>query len=246
MRGTKTMKIPGIFGFHNVPLSIVREGISLSIERKGGDLYYKRNCIDEEVEHVFLSSKGKVLINPIEPLNKPKDLTPYLLIEFEKSIFIEPMAKRDIFLKFPVEIGVFVHGKKDYQIIDILTLMKQKYTLYGSVISGIICRYFKSDVYFTIPEVNPVYEGVIELSMINTTMKWAEVTKAVFNAYGMKIYYSNDMVSMKANMRIISKKFAETGFVGSHLEKGMKRSLELYISRKIPMIATKFLMEDGI
>jgi len=240
------MKVPGIFGLHDVPLSIVREGISLSIEREGGGLFYKRKCMDEEVENIFLSSKSKVLINPIEPLNKPKELTPYLLIEFEKSIFIEPAARKIIFIKFPVEIGIFVHGKKDYQIIDILTLMKQKFTLYSSIESGVICRYWKSDIYFTMPDVNPVYEGVIELSMKNTTMRWVEVTKAVFNAYGMKIYYSDDMVSMKANMRITSKKTAETGFVGSHLEKGMKRSLELYVSRKIPMIATKFLMEDGI
>jgi hypothetical protein len=240
------MKVPGIFGLHDVPLSIVREGISLSIEREGGGLFYKRKCMYEEVENVFMSSNSKVLINPIEPLNKPKELTPYLLIKFEKSIFIEPTAKRNIFIKFPVEIGVFVHGKKDYQIIDILTLMKQKFTLYGSVESGIVCRYWKSDVYFTMPEVNPVYEGVIELSMTNTTMRWVEVTKAVFNAYGMKIYYSNDMVSMKANMRILSKKIAEIGFVGSHLGKGMKRSLELYISRKIPMITTKVLMDEGI
>ena len=240
------MKIPDIFGLHDVPLSIVREGISLSIEREGGGLFYKRKCMDEEVENIFLSSNSKVLINPIEPLHMPKELTPYLLIEFEKSIFIEPMAKRNIFIKFPVEIGVFVHGKKDYQIIDILSLAKKKFTLYGSVKSGIICKYWMSDVYFTMPDVNPVYEGVIELSMTNTTMRWVEVTKVVFNAYGMKIYYSNDMVSMKANMRILSKKVAEIGFVGSHLGKGMKRSLELYVSRKIPMIATKFLMEEGI
>ena len=240
------MKESGIFGLHNVPLSIVREGISLSIEKDGGGLLYKRKCMDEEVENVFLSSNSKVLINPIEPLHMPKELSPYLLIEFEKSIFIEPAARKNIFIKFPVEIGIFVHGKKDYQIIDILSLAKQKFTLYGSVKSGIICKYWKSDIYFTMPDVNPVYEGVIELSMKNTTMRWVEVTKAVFNAYGMKIYYSDDMVSMKANMRIISKKIAETGFVGSHLEKGMKRSLELYVSKKIPMIATKFLMEEGI
>ena len=240
------MKVPGIFGLHDVPLRIVHEGISFTVEKDKGGLRYKRKSMGEEVENIFLSSNSKVLINPIEPLNMPKELSPYLLIEFEKSIFIEPMTTTSIFITFPVEIGIFVNGKKNYQIIDIFTLAKQKFTLYGSIRSGVICRYWKSDVYFTIPDVNPVYEGIIELIMRNTTMRWVEVTKVVFNAYGMKIYYSDDMVSMKANMRIFSKKIAETGFVGSHLEKGMKRSLELYISRKIPMVTTKFLMEDGI
>jgi len=240
------MKESGIFGLHDVPLRIVHEGISFSIEMDRGGLLYRRKCVDEEVENIFLSSNSKVLINPIEPLNMPKELTPYLLIEFEKPIFIEPITNKKIFITFPIEIGIFVHGKKDYQIIDILTLAKQKFTLYGSVKSGVICKYWKSGVYSTMPDINPIYEGGIELSMRNTTMRWVEVTKAVFNAYGMKIYYSDDMVSMKANMRILSKKIAETSFVGSHLKKGMKRSLELYISRKIPMITTKFLMEEGI
>jgi hypothetical protein len=227
-------------------LRIVHEAFSFSIEKDKVGLRYKRKCMDEEVETIFLSSNSKVLINPIEPLNRPKELTPYLLIEFEKSIFIEPMTNRKIFITFPVEIGIFVHGKKDYQIVDILTLARQKFTLYGSVKNGVICKYWKSGVYSTMPDIDPIYEGGIELSVTNTTVRWVEVTKAVFNAYGMKIYYSDDMVSMKANMRILSKNIAEIEFIGSYLDKGMKRSLELYTSRKIPMITKKFLMEEGI
>ncbi len=74
------------------------------------------------------------------------------------------------------------------------------------------------------------------------------MTKAVFAAHGMKIYYSDDMVAMRANMRIMSKKVAEIDFVNSPLVKGMKRSLELYTSRlrQIPVVATRFLMDEGI
>ncbi len=88
----------------------------------------------------------------------------------------------------------------------------------------------------------------MELNLTNTTARWVEVTKAVLAAYGMKIYYSDDMVAMRADMRIVSKKVAEINFVNSPLEKGMKRSLELYTSRlrQIPVIATKFLMDEGI
>ena len=242
------MRVSGIFGLHDVPLRIDWEGISLSVEGTAGGVLYKRECMDEEVENFLLSSNSKILINPVEPVNKPKELTPHFLIEFERSIFIEPSAKKTVFVKFPVEIGVFVHGKKDFQILDILTLNKQKFTLYGDVISGVICKYWKSVVYSTIPDTNPVYEGVIELNITNPTARWVEVTKAVFAAHGMKIYYSDDMVAMRANMKILSKKVAEIDFVNSPLEKGMKRSLELYTSRlrQIPVIATRFLMDEGI
>ncbi|PXF61795.1 MAG: hypothetical protein C4B59_02815 [Candidatus Methanogaster sp.] len=242
------MEVSGVFGLHDVPLRMDQEGISLSVKRMTGGVLYKRECMDEEVEKSLLSSNNKILINPVEPVNKPKELTPHFLIEFERSIFIEPSAKKAVFVKFPVEIGVFVHGKKNFQILDVLTLNKQKFTLYGSLTSGVICKYWKSEVYSTIPDTNPVYEGVIELNITNTTARWVELTKAVFSAYGMKIYYSDDMVAMRANMRIVSKKVAEIDFVNSPLGKGMKRSLELYTSRlrKIPVIATKFLMDEGI
>ena len=118
------MRVSGIFGLHDVPLRIDREGIALSVERMEGGLLYKRECMDEGVEKFLLSSDSKILINPVEPVNKPKELTPHFLIEFERSVFIEPSARRTVFVKFPVEIGVFVHGKKDFQILDVLTLNK--------------------------------------------------------------------------------------------------------------------------
>ena len=242
------MGVSGIFGLHDVPLRIDQERISISVEGTAGGLLYKRECMDEEVEKFLLSSNSKILINPVEPVNKPKELTPHFLIEFERSVFIEPSARRTVFVKFPVEIGVFVHGKKNFQILDVLTLNKQKFTLYGDVISGVICKYWMSEVYSTIPDTNHVYEGIIELNITNTTIRWVEITKAAFAAYGMKIYYSDDMVAMRANMKITSRKVAEIDFVNSPLEKGMKRSLELYTSRlrQIPVIATRFLMDEGI
>jgi len=235
-----------MFGLHDIPLRIVQEGISLSVESEEGGLLYRRECMDEEVESFLLSSNGKILINPVEPLNKPKELTPYLIIEFERSIFIEPKSKRKMFATFPVEIGVFVHGKKNFQILDIFTLAEQKFTLYGDVRGGVICKCWESAVYSTVPDAKPIHEGVMELNMTNTTEKWVEVEKAVFNAYGMKIYYSDDMISMRANMKIMSEEVAETDFINSPIEKGMKKSLETYTSRKIPVITTKFLMEEGI
>jgi hypothetical protein len=186
------MRVPGIFGLHDVPLRINLEEISLPVERAVGGLLCKKECMDEEIEDLLLSSNSKILINPVEPVNNPKELTPHFLIEFEKSIFIEPSARKTVFVKFPVEIDVFVHGKKDFQILDVLTLNKQKFTLYGDVISGVICKCWESEVYSTIPDTNPVYEGVIELNITNTTARWVEVTKAVFAAHGMKIYYSDD------------------------------------------------------
>jgi len=235
-----------MFGYHDIPLKIVQEGISLSVQKDRGGLVYKRDCLEEHIEKRLLATKGKILVTPVEPLNKPKALTQYLLVEFEKTLAIEPEGTEKIFLTFPIEIAVYISPDKDFEVIDILTLTRQKFTLYGDPGNGIICKYWKSDVFSTMPSVNPIQEGLMELTVANTNAQWVELTKAVFNAYGMKLYYSNTMVSMKASMNLKTRNRAETDFLDSPLKKGMKKSLEVYAARKMSITAPKFIMEFGL
>lgn len=235
-----------MYRYYDAPFKIVKDGITLTLEREGERLLYRSVYADKKVEKILLADNGKVLINPVEPLNKPKELTSYLLIEFERTLVVEPGSTKSIFVTYPIEIGVFIAGSNQFEIIDILTLAKQKFTLYGDPRSGVICKYWRSEVYSSLPSVDPLHEGVIELSITNTTTGWIEVTKAIFNAYGMKIYYNEDRVSMKATMKIMSWRSAEIDFVDSPLEEGMEKSLELYTVRKLPVVTTKFVMEVGI
>jgi hypothetical protein len=92
-----------MFGYYEVPLGVEKEGISLSVERKGEVLLYRKECVDEKVGKIILASTGKIIINPIEPLNKPKELTSYLLIEFERTLVVEPGATQKIYVTYPVE-----------------------------------------------------------------------------------------------------------------------------------------------
>lgn len=235
-----------MFGQYDIPLNISDEGIFISIEKDGKNLIYKRDCVGDTVEKLLLSENNKIVVNPVEPLNKPKELTPNLLIEFEKKVLIDPEAKRKIYLKFPIEIGVFLFSnKKNYEILDIITLSKMKYTLYGSITKGMICKYWKSDIYFSFPSLNPIYEGGLELNIKNETSDWINVTKVILNAYFMKIYYGGGISSIKANMEIVSPEIAETSVIDRPFKKGMEKSLELYSSRRIPVVITKFVMEDG-
>ncbi|MDY6864512.1 MAG: DUF432 domain-containing protein [Halobacteriota archaeon] len=228
-------------------MTIAEDELSISVIRDNKNLIYNRTSPDGGIEKVILSENERLILNPIEPLNTPKELTPNLLIEFEKEVIIGPEAKRKIYLKFPIEIGVFLSlNKKNYEIIDITTLSKMKYTLYGSVAKGMICKYWKSDIYASIPSTNQVYEGVMELNIENKTTYWVNVTKVIFNAYSMKIYYDDNMVSMKGNMEIIAPHIAETSIINSPIKKGMNKSIEYFTTRKIPVVMTKFVMEAGL
>ncbi|MBE0521469.1 MAG: DUF432 domain-containing protein [Candidatus Methanoperedenaceae archaeon] len=235
-----------MFGFYEIPLNIEKNGISISVEGEGGSLVYRRESPEGSVKKNILAKGGKLLINPVEPLIKPEELTPYFLVEFSKSVMIEPKAESKIYIKFPVEIGVFIAGERHYDILDCVTLMKQKLTLYGDASNGLICKYWLSDVYNSIPQAEPFHEGVIELNIINTTSRWIELTKAVFNAYGMKIYYGTDRVSMRANLRILGENFAEIDFIDAPIKSGMEKSLEHYTVRRMSVLTTKFVMEMGL
>jgi len=235
-----------MFGSYNVPFSIVQEEISLSVQKDGKSLIYRRDCLGEQVEKSLLASKGKILLNPVEPVNRPKALTSYLLIEFEKTLMAEPKGTKTIFLTFPVEIAVYILSKEDFEIIDILTLTRQKYTLYGDPKDGVICKYRKSPVYSTMPSLDPIREGLIELTVTNTNSHWIEVTRVVFDAFGMNLYYNNKTVSMKATMNLKMGDSAETEFVDTPLKKGMKRSLKIYKSGRLSVVKPKFVMEFGL
>ncbi len=235
-----------MFGHYTIPLEIAAAGISLAIERDGEGFRYRSTCNGTTTEKLLLTRAGEVLINPVEPLHRPKELTATLLIELEKTLVVEPETTKTVFLTFPIEIGVFITTNDDVEVLDIFTLVPQKFTLYGDPRTGMICKYWRSTVSATIPSVNPLSEGVIQLSISNTTSDWVNVTRAVFNAYTMKLYYSKRLVAMRATMKILLRQLAETTFIDEPLERDMTKSLELYTARKLPAPLIKFMMEAGL
>ena len=235
-----------MFGQYDIPISIEQEEITLSVQKEGESLLYRRACLGESVEKMLVAGGGKILLNPVEPVNKPKSLASYLLIELEKTMQIEPKGIRDIFLTFPIEIAAYILANEEFEVIDVFTLPRQKLSLYGDPINGVICKYWKSSIYTTEPSLNRMQEGLIELSVTNTTTSWIEVTKALFNAYGMKIYYDDDKASMKANMRLKGGQSAEIEFIDEPVAEGMTKSLEIYTARKLSVARKKFVMEFGV
>ena len=235
-----------MFGEYPIPLNIEQENISISAQREDERLIYRRTCLEERAEKTLLIKKGKIILNPVEPVNKPKSLTTYLLIKLDKTLILEPKSTREVFIKFPVEIGVYLSDGKEFQVLDILTLTKPKFTVYGDPRNGVLCKYWKSDISASVPSVDPLYEGVIRLKIENTNPDWVEIHKAVFDAYAMKIYYNDRMAGMKATMKIRNGGIADTNFRDSPIEKGMRNALEIYAVRKLSITSKEFVMEFGL
>ena len=80
-----------MYGYYKSPLNplrILKDNIHLSIEKDGNTLLYKRTCLNESIEKLLLTKDCGIIINPVEPLKTPKEVTPHLLIEFEKGILL--------------------------------------------------------------------------------------------------------------------------------------------------------------
>ena len=235
-----------MFGQYNSTFRYASGDFLVESERADGLLTYRRRCEERAFERILaVSETARVTVNPVEPVNLPKDITDLLQIEFA-PIVIEPGATQVIYLKFPVEIGVFLSSEKGIEILDIFSAGNQKYTLYGPPAGGVIARWYRSAVYPEIPPAERFREGVMKLSIQNTSGEWAHVSCVVFNGADMKIFYNDDIVAATATMKIINPSLAETDFTDAPLIPGMTRSVELYTTRKIRVISRGYLMEWGL
>lgn len=233
-----------MYGRYDYSYHFQNDEISFGIEKKGNFFRYFREIAGgEKVEKTLLSDFGRIIVNPVEPLNLPETITHFLEIEFP-SVFIEPFSRKEIYLTFPIEIGVFVAAKKDIQVLDIFSFHPQKYSLYGTPSEGIVTRWHRSEVHENLPELDHHKTGVIKLILVNNHREWVEISRVVLDGNGMKLYYG-EVVSMIARMKILTPKIAETDFTDTALLEGQMKSLELYVARELQIVKRSSTMEWG-
>jgi len=238
-----------IFRRYDLPFEISEDHFSITVRKEYGSIQYLRECQNEKVEKFFLAEDVSLMLAPVEPLNTPKELAQYLQVEFETPMTIAPKVLKIIYVTFPLEIAVFLTGKDNaasLEAIDIFSMSQQKFTLYGDPSNGLLCKHHKSRIFTAIPEIDMYKEGVIEIEIKNATTEWVTVRKVVFNAYRMKIYYDSENVSMSASMNIVSENMAVTDFNDAPIKQGMTKAPELFVLKKLPIMASRFLMEHGL
>ncbi len=218
--------------------------ISVRVDQTEGFYQYFRKSGGEHITKVISGGPGTMVINPVEPVNLPREVTSYLEVHFT-PVAVEPASTQSVYLKFPVEIGVFLESKGDFDILDIFSLTKPKYSLYGPPEEGIITRYHESPVSGTIPLTDRLREGVIALTIANTSRSWLEVSRVVLDCRELFLYYG-DIVYLAARMDILSKDIADVRSENRPLREGMKLSILLSKARKT-LLPEKipFMMEFG-
>ncbi|WP_298667925.1 DUF432 domain-containing protein [uncultured Methanofollis sp.] len=235
-----------MYGTYDLSFSYQKDGLDLSIEPQDGKYLYRRTLNGQTKTRTLLSSGGRLIINPVEPLNLPKEICQTLLVEFD-PLAIEPGAEQMIYLTFPIEIGVFVAGRGNLELLDIFSWNNQKYTLYGSSEKGVIARWWPATARSSpAADLDPLKEGLLSLEIANTTREWVDISKVVLDGSAMKIYYG-DLVSSQAWMRVLSTMVAETSFYDRASRDGQKKAVELFTARGLAGVERqRFLMDRGL
>jgi uncharacterized protein len=239
----------GVSGFpwgpHRLPVKIEVDGISIGMERTEGGYLYNREDQSGKYEKKIIADKGSFYLSPVEPMHHPPGVSKHLLIKLDQPLILEPRSNQSHYLTFPLEIAsVFNRKRVGETVLDVFSLHKTKLTLYGSFKRGLICRFWQSNVFSAIPSVNPLEEGIIQLTINNSGNRWAEVKQAVFSAQAMKIYYSAQLAAMQAIMKINSEITAETAFVDEPLKPGMHKAPEQFNVRLLSL-SGRLVMEEG-
>ena len=235
-----------MFGSYAIPGVIEYKGTRIEIKTSEKKIYYQR--FSDGVlakEKVIIGTKKKISITPVEPLELPKEISTHFLVELKQAITLEPHVQQEIFLTFPIEIGVFIQDQGSGGIIDVFSNNSQKYTLYGDPRQGVLCRYWKSDVYFEEPELDYFDLGIIKLKLKNDTAYWTTITNCVFSGYGIKIFYNNKKAIFEAQMKVIDNGIAEVEVSNKTNEKKMIKAQEI-MTKKLAIGLNRFVMLEGI
>ncbi len=233
------------WGPHKLPLRLALDDASIALEKSGDGYLYRRENKSGTVEKAVLAGKGGFYLCPVEPFHNPPGVSEHLLIKFDHPVLLEPRSSSKIYLTFPLEIAaVFEHRQFGEAVLDLFSFVQPKLSLYGSVKSGLVCRYWQSRIEHAVPRLNPLAEGILQLEINNSGNRWAEINQAVFSALAMKIYYNAQLVAMQATMKISSELTAETAFNDKPLERGMRKAPEQFSARLLSLPG-RMVMEEG-
>jgi len=243
-----------VFGEFAPPYRFDKGDLSLSLEMREGHYQYTRELAGDRVEKSISAGLSRLLVHPVEPFYSGSETAGHLELEFP-ALIIEPGATETIFLVFPVEIGVFVEGLRDTEVIDAFSVGPAKYSLYGSTHKGVITRFARSARHRELPAVDGTREGVLRLSIRNTLTEWARVSRVVLDSQEMQLY-SSDFAGLVAVMRVTGRGVAEVTGLDRALKGGMSRSHDFFTARRILRLDTAprlpgmerkgFLMEAGL
>ncbi|MBT8251897.1 MAG: DUF432 domain-containing protein [Nitrosopumilus sp.] len=186
-------------------------GVTIKIEKIGEHVYsyFRKDTEDNLLKKVIpvTSSELTIEISPIRPLNYPARRAAHVYLDFETPIFLSEGSAASVFVRCPVEIGIFlVHdGHKDSLDWVDCEPFNSRFCLYGSPESGTLCKYAPSEIVDSYDDSTPFTDGILKVDLKNDLEKGLTISKIVFAANEVSVYYKNTK-AMFDSLKVVLKK----------------------------------------
>ncbi|MEM0101340.1 MAG: DUF432 domain-containing protein [Candidatus Methanomethyliaceae archaeon] len=164
------------------------EGIIIKLENHGSFILYQREGGFPEgpLKKVISESKEEdFLIYPVHSIQP--EISTNILLRLSEPLIIKPYSKINIYVKLPISIGIYIFKEENQILIDYFSPNPYKYALYGPAANGLICRFYKTNVYSNIPNID-LWNAITKVIIENSSEDFYEIKNIVFPLLNTIIY----------------------------------------------------------
>jgi hypothetical protein len=154
--------------------------LNYSITKEKDHLVYQKG--EKKIE---IPSNLTIKEFPILSINEA--ITEYFGIVFEQPIYIGEEQEVKLYVKLPLDIGIYVSDGSNYKLIDVIEIYTKKYALYGTIGEGVIYRYWKTNAFLVLP-ITSVNEAITLIEIINKAGSIGSISKIIFNTKFFSLY----------------------------------------------------------
>jgi|GEM_PF-903601 Uncharacterized conserved protein len=158
--------------------------LSYSIIKEKDHIIYQKGEKKIEIPSNFIIKEFPVL-------SSNEAITEYFGIVFEQPIYVGEEQEVKLYVKLPLDIGIYVSDGSNYKLIDVIEIYTKKYALYGTIGEGVIYRYWKTNAYLERP-IHSANEALTLIEIINKAGSIGSVSKIIFNSKFFSLYFKDE------------------------------------------------------
>jgi hypothetical protein len=183
------LKLAELFGHYRITsetksseFSIAGSLIQLSMSRPS--ITYLRSAGSEPpVRATIMTDREEAIIGvfPVPPIFTPKQVAKNVYLKFNTPVIVDQRSEVVVYAKMPIEIGIFRQSDDEELLIDAFSPTPQRYALYGSPESGVVCRFADSEATGNKDEIQPekYREALVRIKIRNDIDNIVRVGKVI-------------------------------------------------------------------
>jgi hypothetical protein len=130
-----------------------------------------------------MTDKEEAIIGvfPVPPILTPKQVAKNLYLKFNTPVIVDQRSEVVVYARMPIEIGIFRQSEDEEILIDAFSPTTQRYALYGSPESGVVCRFAYTEATGNKDEIVPekYKEALVRIKIRNDIDNIVKVSKVI-------------------------------------------------------------------